>query len=147
LINNVQKFLLELGVGFAFVGSHYSIKVGNKTRELDLLFYHLKLKSYIVLELKSVEFEPEYIGKMQYYLTAVDTELKQEGDNPSIGIILCKHKDNIEVEYALRQSNSPIGVSEYVLTRNLPKELIDSLPDTKILEEEILKELDCDVSS
>ncbi len=137
LMAHLQKFLVELGVGFSFVGSQYPITVGKDTYYLDCLFYHLKLRSFIVCELKIIEFKPEHAGKMNFYLTAVDRELKHPTDNPSIGLILCKTKDNIKVEYALHSSHHPIGVAEYQIVKSLPKEYLDNLPSAERLVDEL----------
>ena len=128
MLTHIEKFLLELGKGFAFVGRQYHLQVGNKDNYLDLLFYHTKLKCYIVIELKNTAFEPEYAGKLNYYLSAVDSLVKEETDNPTLGILLCRTKDNIEVEFALRDINKPIGVSQFELTNILPEKLKSSLP-------------------
>ncbi len=128
LIENIRDLLMELGYGFCFIGNQYRLKLGKKEYFIDLLFYHRILKCLVAVELKVVEFEPEFAGKMNFYLELLDSELKQEDDNPSIGIILCPEKENIEVEYALRTSNKPIGVAAYKLTHKLPKELKGKLP-------------------
>ncbi|WP_291120247.1 PDDEXK nuclease domain-containing protein [Flavobacterium sp. UBA6135] len=139
LTENITKFLLELGKGFAFVGRQYPIEIGKKSYSLDLLFYHINLKCYIVIELKTVEFEPEFAGKLNFYLSAVDDILKTENENPSIGILLCNGKDGIEVEYALKDINKPIGVSEYTFTEQLPKIYEKNIPTVNEFEK-ILKE-------
>lgn len=139
LMEHLQKFLVELGVGFAFVGSQYHLKVGNDDYYLDCLFYHLKLRNFIVCELKINEFKPEHAGKMGFYLSAVDAQLKHPGDNPSIGLILCKTKDDLKVEYTLQSSNRPIGVAEYQLVKSLPKEYLDDLPTAEQLANELKK--------
>lgn len=128
---------MELGFGFCFIGNQYRIKLGEKEYFLDLLFYHRILKCLIAVELKVVEFAPEFAGKMNFYLEVLDDTIKQDDDNPSIGIILCPEKDDIEVEYALRASNKPIGVAEYRLTQQLPESLKGKIP-TK---EEIVQSL------
>ena len=128
LIENIKDFLLELGSGFAFVGKQYPLQVGNSEFRIDLLFYHIKLHCFIVIELKTTEFKPEFAGKLNFYISAVDGILKSDKDNPTIGILICKSKDNLVVEYALKDINKPIGVSEYRLTKELPKELKNSLP-------------------
>ncbi|WP_432673207.1 PDDEXK nuclease domain-containing protein [Flavobacterium sp. SM2513] len=128
LIENITKFLLELGKGFAFIGRQYPLKIGNKSYSIDLLFYHIRLRSFVVIELKTVEFEPEFAGKLNFYLSAVDDLLKTDEDNPSIGILLCNGKEGIEVEYALKDINKPIGVSEYTFTEILPKKFKKSIP-------------------
>jgi len=137
LIARIRDFLLELGVGFAFVGSQVHLEVGGEDFYLDLLFYHLKLRCYVVIELKTGEFKPEYAGKMNFYLSAVDDLFRHPDDRPSIGIILCKSKNKVIVEYALRDTTKPIGVSSYRLTRALPEELKESLPSVEELEREL----------
>jgi len=140
LIDNLKDFLLELGNGFAFVGKQYKLEVGTQEYRLDLLFYHLKLHSYIVIELKNGEFKPEYAGKLNFYVSAVDDILKSSLDNPTIGILICKSKDNLIVEYALRDINKPIGVSEYRLTKELPENLKNSLPSIDEIKKQIQKD-------
>lgn len=127
-IENITKFLLELGKGFAFIGRQYPLKIGKNTYSIDLLFYHIRLRSFVVIELKTVEFEPEFAGKLNFYLSAVDDLLKTNEDNPSIGILLCNGKEGIEVKYALKDINKPIGVSEYTFTEILPKKFEKSIP-------------------
>lgn len=141
LTHYITSFLLELGAGFAFVGRQYRLEIGEKTYSIDLLFYHLRLRSYVVIDLKMAAFEPEFTGKMNFYLSATDDLLRGEGDNPSIGIILCKTKDRIEVEYALRDMNKPIGVSEWLLTTKLPDNLRPSLPSVEEIEQELEERL------
>ena len=126
LIDHIRKFLLELGCGFAFLGSQYKLEVGGEDFYIDLLFYNLKLRSYFLLELKSDKFKPEYAGKLSFYITAVNRLLKQEGDNPTIGLLLCKKANKIVVEYALDDFRHPIGVSEY--TTGLPENYQKLLP-------------------
>lgn len=133
LIDNITKFLLELGKGFAFVGKQYVLQIGKKERKIDLLFYHLKMHCYVVIDLKMGEFEPEFAGKMNYYLSAVDELLKTEKDNPSIGIIMCKFKDNIDVEYALRDMNKPLGISEFKFNE-LPENIKINMPTINEIE-------------
>jgi len=140
LVKHITTFLLELGVGFAFVGNQYKIEVGEKEYYIDLLFYHLKLKCYFVIELKSVGFKPEFAGKLNFYLSAVDDMLKTETDNPTIGLILCKTKNKIEAEYSLRDIKKPMGVSEYEITKSLPKELRTTLPTIEAIEGELENE-------
>jgi predicted nuclease of restriction endonuclease-like (RecB) superfamily len=137
LIDHIRDFLLELGIGFAFVGSQYPIQVGGEEFRLDLLFYHLRLRAFIVLELKVGEFQPEFSGKMNFYLSAIDDLLRHPDDQPSIGIILCKSKNKVVAEYALRDIRKPVGVSEYRLTEALPKRLRGSLPAIEQLEAEL----------
>ncbi len=140
LVTNITKFLLELGQGFAFVGRQYPIRVGNKDRNIDLLFYHLELRSYVVIELKVNEFEPEHAGKLGYYIAAINDQLKKEIDNPTIGLLICKTKDNIEAHYSLASSSQPIGISEYKLSELLPKNLKSSLPSIEDIERELNQE-------
>ena len=128
MVEKIKTVLLELGTGFSFVGNQYKIEVGNKEYFIDLLFYHTKLHCYIVVELKNTEFNPEYTGKVNFYLSAVDDLVKSEQDNPSIGLILCREKDKISVEYALKDVNKPIGVSSYEISKFLPKDILKELP-------------------
>lgn len=137
LISNIAKTIMELGTGFAFVGNQYHLEVSNKEYYLDLLFYNTRLRCYIVIELKNNEFKPEYAGKLNFYLSAVDDVLRHEYDNPSIGILLCKERDKLTAEYALRDINKPIGVSEYKLSDFLPQELADTLPSAEDIEKRI----------
>ena len=138
LIANIAKTIMELGTGFAFVGNQYHLDISGKDYYLDLLFYNTKLRCYIVIELKNSEFKPEYAGKLNFYLSAVDDILRNEHDNPSIGILLCKERDKLTAEYALRDINKPIGVSEYKLSDFVPKELADTLPSVEDIEKRIL---------
>ena len=128
LINHLRDFLLELGVGFAFVGRQHPLEVGGQEFRIDLLFYHLRLRCFVLLDLKMTQFQPEYSGKMNFYLSAVDDLLRHPDDQPSIGIILCRTKNETVAEYALRDLRKPVGVSEYRLTVALPNELQASLP-------------------
>ncbi len=139
LIENIRDLLLELGYGFSFIGNQYRLKLIQKEYFIDLLFYHRILKCLIAIELKTVEFEPEFAGKMNFYLELLDEQEKQPDDNPSIGIILCPIKDNLEVEFALRTSNKPIGVSEYKLTNRLPEKLKGKVPTSKELKQMLTK--------
>ncbi|WP_202972394.1 MULTISPECIES: PDDEXK nuclease domain-containing protein [Legionella] len=139
LIEHMEKFLLELGAGFAFVGRQYHLEVAEKDFYIDLLFYHLKLRCFVVIELKDKDFKPEYAGKLNFYLSVVDDLVKHPTDNPSIGLILCKTKDNVVAEYALRDINKPIGLAEYRLTEALPEEIKTSLPTIEELERELNK--------
>jgi predicted nuclease of restriction endonuclease-like (RecB) superfamily len=134
LLEHVRDFLLELGVGFAFVGSQVHLEVGGDDFYVDLLFFHLRLRSFVVIDLKMGEFKPEYAGKMNFYLSAVDAQLRREGDEPSIGLVLCKEKNKLVVEYALRDTKKPIGVSAYRLIEKLPKRLAGSFPTVEELE-------------
>lgn len=136
LTENITQFLLELGKGFAYVGRQYPLQIGNKERKLDLLFYHIKMHCYVVIDLKMGEFEPEFAGKMNYYLTAVDKLLKSENDNPSIGIILCKSKERIEVEFALQDLSKPMGISEFAFNE-LPLNIQNNMPTLEEIESEL----------
>ncbi len=140
LTDHLSRFLLELGAGFAYVGKQVPLQVGQREFFLDLLFYHIRLHCYVVIELKVVEFEPEHAGKLNFYIKAIDEQLRGEGDKATIGILLCKGKDKVVVEYALSQINSPIGVSDYQLTQALPDELKSSLPTIEQIEAEFSKQ-------
>jgi len=137
LLSHLQEFLLELGVGFAFVGSQYHMEVGDQDFYIDLLFYHLNLRCYVVIDLKISEFQPEHAGKMNFYLSAVDDILRHPGDEPSIGIVLCRGRNRVIAEYALRGINRPMGVAEYQLSKALPENLKGSLPSIEELEAEL----------
>jgi predicted nuclease of restriction endonuclease-like (RecB) superfamily len=137
LVQHITHFLLELGAGFAYVGRQVHIEVGGDDFFIDLLFYHLKLHCYVVIELKAGAFKPEYTGKLGFYLSAVDAQMKAERDNPTIGLLLCKTKNRVVAEYALRDSNKPIGVAEYQLVAALPEELKTSLPSIEQIEREL----------
>ncbi|HWK62108.1 MAG TPA: PDDEXK nuclease domain-containing protein [Eoetvoesiella sp.] len=137
LVKHVTQFLMELGAGFAFVGRQVHVEVGDKDFYIDLLFYHLKLRCYVVVELKAGEFQPEYAGKLNFYLSAVDSQLRHPSDNPSLGLLLCKNRDKVVAEYALRDMNKPIGVAEYQLVQALPKELQTDLPRIEDIESEL----------
>lgn len=139
LIKHLEKFLIELGAGFAFVGRQYHLVISEKDFYVDLLFYHLRLRCFIVIELKKGDFKPEYAGKMNFYCSAVDDLLKHPTDQQTIGLILCETKDKVFAEYALRDIHKPIGVSEYELTRALPENLKGSLPSIEELEAEMSK--------
>lgn len=140
LTDHITKFLLELGKGFAFIGRQYPLLVGKKDYRLDLLFYHIRLRCFVAIDLKTGEFEPEFAGKMNFYLSAVDNQLKTADDNASIGIILCKSKDKLEVEYALQGMNKPIGVSEFTVSNALPPEFKSTLPTIEEFEKELNKD-------
>lgn len=135
LIKKVTKLLLELGSGFAFIGNQYKLQIGGDDYYLDLLFYNLRLRCYVVIELKTGKFKPEYAGKLNFYLSAVDDTLKSEIDNPSIGIILCKEKNRLVAEYSLKDMTKPIGVSEYRLLEQIPEELKGTLPTIEEIED------------
>lgn len=142
LVGQVEKFLLELGAGFALVGRQVHLEVGNQDFYLDLLFYHLKLRCFVVIDLKAREFTPEAAGKMNFYLSAVDDRLRREGDQPSIGLILCRDKNRVIAEYALRDLSKPIGVSGYVtkLVDSLPKALKGAVPSVAELEKGLVSD-------
>lgn len=139
LIDHVQKFLLELGAGFAFVGRQVLLEVGDRDFRLDLLFYHLKLRCYVVIELKAVPFDPGFTGTLNLYLSAVDDLLRHPDDKPTIGLLLCKSKDDLVVEYALDGYRRPMGVAQWEsqLTRSLPDDLKGSLPSIEEIEKEL----------
>lgn len=137
LVEHITRFLLELGAGFAYIGRQYPLHVGERDFFIDLLFYHTQLHCYIVIELKTVEFEPEHTGKLNFYIKAIDDQLRKEGDSPTIGILLCKSKDKIVAEYSLSDINKPMGVSEYQLTQALPANLKGRLPTIEEIESEL----------
>lgn len=137
LVKEVTKLLLELGTGFAFLGNQYHLNVGGDDFYIDLLFYNLNLRCYVVIELKTGEFRPEYAGQLNFYLSAVDGIMKKEQDNPTIGLLLCKSKNNLVAEYALKDMTKPMGVSEYKLTGQLPEELEKQLPSVEDIQNRI----------
>lgn len=137
LVKDVTKLLLKLGTGFAFLGNQYHLNVGGDDFYIDLLFYNLNLRCYVVIELKTGEFKPEYAGQLNFYLSAVDGLLKHEQDNPSIGLLLCKSKNDLVAEYSLKDMSKPIGVSAYQITRSLPEELSTQLPSVEDLQKRI----------
>lgn len=137
LLKNIRKFLSEMGGDFAFIGNQYKVEVGDEDFYIDLLLYHRKLRSLIVIELKAGKFKPEYAGKMNFYLSVLDNTVKQKDENPSIGIIICKSKNKTIVEYALKESVKPIGVASYTLTEKLPKEYKGLLPSPKEIEDKL----------
>jgi predicted nuclease of restriction endonuclease-like (RecB) superfamily len=139
LIRHITRFLLELGKGFAFIGRQYHLEIEGADYYIDLLFYHVVLKCYVVIELKNRKFIPEFAGKLNFYLSAVDTLLKRDGDQPAIGLILCRDKNNIEVEFSLRDMNKPMGVSEYHLVETLPENLRGELPTVEEIEADLQK--------
>ena len=147
LVTHIRDFLIELGVGFAFLGSQYPIEVSGKEYRLDLLFYHVQLRCYVVIDLKMGEFEPEYSGKMNFYIEAVNSLMRHEQDQPTIGIILCRSKDRTVVEFALGSLQNPIGVATYKLRDELPEALQESFPTAEQLQLEMelaLSEMDVD---
>ncbi len=137
LVDNIQKFLIELGSGFAFVGKQFEIKVSDKSYYIDLLFYHIKLKCYVVIELKTENFEPEHAGKLNFYVTTIDKQLRDENDNATIGLIICKTKDEIIAEYSLTDLHKPLGISSYELKKILPENFKSHLPSIEEVEEEL----------
>ena len=141
LVAHIERFLLELGEGFAFLGRQYHLQIEDQDFYIDLLFYHIKLRAFVVIELKSGKFKPEYAGKMNFYLSAVDDLLRQPSDTPSIGLILCRSKVGVVAEYALRDMTKPIGLAEYKLNESLPDDIKTALPTIEQIEEELSKYL------
>ena len=139
LVKDITSLLLELGTGFAFLGNQYHINVGGDDFYIDLLFYNINLRSYIVIELKTGDFRPEYAGQLNFYLSAVDGILKKDTDNPSIGLLLCKSKNNLVAEYSLKDMSKPIGISEYKITKSLPEEFEKQLPSVDDIQKRIKK--------
>lgn len=137
LIAHIRDFLIELGQGFAFVGSQVPLHFDDQEFFIDLLFYHVRLHSYIVVELKNTKLKPQHAGQLGFYLAAVDDQLKQDNDNRTIGILLCKDKNRVVAEYALRNINAPIGISKYELTKAVPDKLKSSLPSIEEIEQEL----------
>lgn len=137
LTEHITRFLLELGAGFAYLGRQVPLQVGERDFSLDLLFYHTQLHCYVVIELKTGEFDPEFAGKLNFYIKAVDEQKRSKGDAPTIGILLCKKRDRLVAEYALSDINKPIGISEYQLTQSLPEPLKSRLPSVDQLESEL----------
>jgi len=142
LVANIAKTIMELGTGFAFYGNQYRIEVSDKDYYIDLLFYNTKLRCFVVIELKNTAFKPEYAGKLNFYLSAIDDTMKHESDNPTIGILLCKTRDRLTAEYALKDIHKPIGISEYKLSDFVPEELIDTLPSAEDIEKRIKDKYD-----
>jgi predicted nuclease of restriction endonuclease-like (RecB) superfamily len=141
MVENVKRLMLELGYGFCFIGNQYRLSLGEKDYYIDLLFYHRILKCLVAVELKVVEFEPEFVGKLDFYLQLMDEQLKQLDDQPSIGILLVPDKNHLEVEYTLRNANNPIGVAEYYLSKQLPKELIGKLPTSEQFQSVLISQM------
>jgi predicted nuclease of restriction endonuclease-like (RecB) superfamily len=137
LVGQVTNFLLELGAGFSFIGRQFKVTVDDEDFYIDLLFYHVKLHCYVVVELKAVAFKPEFAGKLNFYVSAVDGILKTDQDKPTVGMLICKSKKKTVVEYSLKDMHKPIGVSEYQLTHALPDELKSSLPTIEEIEAEL----------
>lgn len=143
LVEHITQFLLELGAGFAYLGRQVPLQVGEREFFLDLLFYHARLHCYVVIELKTGDFEPEHAGKLNFYIKAIDEQWRGEGDQPTIGLLLCKNKDRLVAEYALSDIHKPMGVSEYTLSHTLPESLRDKLPSIEAIERELgLDDLD-----
>jgi len=140
MVHKIKQVMMELGYGFAFMGNQYRIVADGNEYFIDLLFYNRRLKSLVALEIKRGKFQPEYAGKMNFYLNLLDDYVREPDENPSIGVILCAERKKFEVEYALRGIDKPVGVSEFRLTKDLPRELSDKLPAPDELEAEILKE-------
>lgn len=140
MLEKIKNVLLELGKGFSFVGNEYKVSTENQDYYIDLLFYHLELRCYIVVELKNTEFKPEYAGQLSFYVTAVDETIKKEYDNQTIGLLLCKGKDRLSVEWSLKSTNAPIGVSSYEIAKSLPKEVLEVLPTEEELNMYIITE-------
>ena len=141
MVENVKRLMLELGYGFCFIGNQYRLSLGEKDYYIDLLFYHRILKCLVAVELKVVEFEPEFVGKLDFYLQLMDEQLKQLDDQPSIGILLVPEKNHLEVEYTLRNANNPIGVAEYYFSKQLPQELIGKLPTSEEFQRALISEI------
>jgi predicted nuclease of restriction endonuclease-like (RecB) superfamily len=137
LIRHIIRFLLELGTGFAFVGRQFRLEVAGDEFFIDLLFYHTRLKRYVVIELKGSAFKPEHVGQLNFYLSAVDSQIKSEDDQPTIGLLLCKTQNRIVAEYALRDTTKPMGIAEYQLLESLPEPLQTNLPSIEELEAEL----------
>lgn len=137
LVKDVTALLLELGTGFAFLGNQYRLNVGGDDFYIDLLFYNLNLRCYVVIELKTGDFKPEYAGQLNFYLSAVDAQLKKDTDNPTIGLLLCKNKNNLVAEYSLKDMSKPMGISEYKISSVLPEELSQQLPSVEDIQKRI----------
>lgn len=140
LIAHIKRFLLELGEGFAFVGQQYKVTIGESDFYIDLLFYHITLRCYVAVELKAVSFQAEFAGKLNFYLSVIDDTLRREGDNPTIGLVLCKDKDRLVAEYALKDINKPIAVADYLLTKAIPEGLKGALPTIEEIEDEFSRQ-------
>jgi predicted nuclease of restriction endonuclease-like (RecB) superfamily len=137
LITHITQFLLELGAGFAYMGRQVPLQVGEREFFIDLLFYHTRLHCHVVVELKTVDFEPEFAGKLNFYIKAVDEQLRGEGDQPAVGLLLCKSKDRLVAEYALSDIHKPMGISAYTLSHTLPEALRGKLPSIEEIEREL----------
>ncbi len=141
MVDHISKLLLELGSGFAYMGNQYRISVGGNDYFLDMLFYNVHLRSYFVIEIKSGEVKPEHVGKLNFYLAVVDDVLKKPEDNPSIGLLLCKKNNKVVAEYSLKRTDGAIGIAEYLLLHELPKNLKQALPDTGLIESRLAEKL------
>lgn len=139
LIAHIKRFLLELGEGFAFVAQQYKVTIGESDFYIDLLFYHITLRCYVAVELKAVSFQAEFAGKLNFYLSVIDDTLRREGDNPTIGLLLCKDKERLVAEYALKDINKPIAVADYLLTKAIPEDLKGALPTIEEIEDEFMR--------
>ena len=137
MVSQITRVLMEFGSGFSFLGRQYPIQVGEKDYYIDLLFYNVKLHCYFVVELKTVDFKPKFAGKLSFYLSAVDGELKSDLDNPTLGLLLCKRKDKVVAEYALQDINKPIGISEYRVSDKMNPEIMENLPSIEDIENRI----------
>jgi hypothetical protein len=147
LVQHIEKFLIELGEGFAYLGRQYPVTVDDDEYFIDMLFYHIRLRCFLVIELKAGKFVPSHMGQLNFYLSAIDEQLKQDSDNPTIGLLLCKSSKGVSAEYALRNLNSPIGVAEYRLIDTLPEEIKTALPSIDQLEFAMSKHLKKDAQS
>lgn len=139
MLAHIKRFLLELGEGFAFVGQQYKVTIGESDFYIDLLFYHITLRCYVAVELKAVSFQAEFAGTLNFYLSVIDDTLRREGDNPTIGLLLCKDKDRLVAEYALKDINKPIAVADYLLTKAIPEDLKGALPTIEEIEDEFMR--------
>ena len=139
MLAHIKRFLLELGEGFAFVGQQYKVTIGESDFYIDLLFYHITLRCYVAVELKAVSFQAEFAGKLNFYLSVIDDTLRREGDNPTLGLLLCKDKDRLVAEYALKDINQPIAVADYLLTKAIPEDLKGVLPTIEEIEDEFMR--------
>ena len=137
LMDNITTFLLELGTGFAFLGREYRVKIGENERFIDMLFYHIRLRCYVVLEVKVTDFDPSFMGQLGTYVVAVNHQLKTDDENPTIGLLVCKSLDKVEAQYALELTSQPIGVSEYELAKLIPEDFKGSLPTIEEIEQEL----------
>ncbi len=143
LINNVRQLLMELGRGFAFVGNQYHVEVGGDDFYIDLLFFNIELNGYVVVELKRGKFKPEYAGKLNFYIAVVDDAVKKSYHAPTIGLLLCEDKNRVVAEYALSKSESPMGISEYQLSKTIPANLQNTLPSAELLEDKLSSSKKC----